>query len=64
METADMISLIIGRARCNVKMAASNNLKVTFKRFTWEHSSLQTAAAAELAKRVNATRYAATLEEK
>ena len=64
MTTADMVSLIIERAKANEKMAAkSKNLKSTFRRYIRKGFGVQTAAATELAKRVNSTGDAAMLEQ-
>lgn len=64
MSTGDMTSLTIERARADEKMVAIfKNLKRTYKRYIREAAGVQTAAATELAKRVNASSNLAELEQ-
>ena len=64
MTTADMITLIINRAKTSEKIAAkSKNFKGNLKRYIREGAGIQKAAATELAKRVSATGETARLEQ-
>lgn len=64
LTAADMVSLIIKKAKASEKLAAkSKNLKGTYKRYLREGAGIQTAAVTELAKRVNATGNSTMLEQ-
>ena len=64
MSSADMISLIINRAKTSEKIAfILKNLKGNFKRYIREGAGMQSTATAELVKRVNASGDAAKLKE-
>ena len=62
MTTADMVTLIINKAKTSEKTAA-RNLKGNFKRYIREIAGMQKAAATELTKKINVSSDAARLEQ-